>query len=303
LDIDSLLIYANVISAIGTLTLAYFAYKNIKASKVQLKYIQQQTKLFKSMQEPLIVIKDKKFNKNKIILDLINKGGGMAAEIAIKTRFFITKQELDKESRRLLMRTPFKDFKKLKLKAYDRLVHEQGFLVKKDFFNPDGGIFFDTLSWFKKRKLKNQTYYKVYPSDIINFLMNEKGDTILEESQTEKFSTEPLFWFTLVRHKKLEWFAPGKGNSLEEMIKIMKDNKILTFGITFNLVSRDRIGRVIYHEQIDSCIFDVRHHKSIEDAINEGRKVQFTNLGWREIQKRVRWMPASQYEELEFVDR
>jgi len=301
---DSLLIFANVISAIGTLTLAYFAYKNIKSTKVQLKYIQQQTKLYKSMQEPLIVINDKKFENNKIILKLSNEGGGMATELAIKTSFFITKQELDEESLKLIRRTQFKDFKKLKLRAYDRLIPEQFFLVKKDFFDPtDGGFFFNSLSWFKKRKLKNQTYYKVYPSKIYNFLLNKKGDTILKESKMDTFSAEPLFWFSVVRNKKMEWFAPGKGNSLDEMINIFKENKISTFGITFDLVSRDRIGRVIYHEKIDSCIFDIKNHSTIEDAMDEGRKVQFTPLGWREIQKRVGWMPASQYEELKFPEK
>ena len=112
----------------------------------------------------------------------------------------------------------------------------------------------------------------------------------------------PLFWFSIVR-KKWEWLAPGKGNSLDEMVNIMKENGMMTFGITFKLVSRDRIGRVIYHEEIDSCIFDVRKHNTIEDAISEGRKVQFTPLGWREIQKRIGWLPASQYEELEFIDK
>jgi hypothetical protein len=52
-------------------------------------------------------------------------------------------------------------------------------------------------------------------------------------------------------------------------------------------VSRDKIGKVHHHQEIDSCIVDLKENKTLEEAINSSRKVHFTPLGWLEIQKKL----------------
>ena len=64
-------------------------------------------------------------------------------------------------------------------------------------------------------------------------------------------------------------------------------------------MSQDKIGKVHNHQEIDSCIVDVKENKTLEEAINSGRKVQFTTLGWPEIQKKSKWLPSFLYNEIE----
>jgi len=307
LQTNDLLAIASVISAIGTLALAFFTYKTIKASKAQLEYLKAQTKVFTTQQEPLITTQDKKFKGNKIELLLRNCGGGIAYEVAVETRFYITKQVLDEESKRLLWTTPFDKMDKIQFKAYDRLIPEQSIKVNKEVLSLEEDDFEEnpylmSLSWFSKNKMKKADYNIVYPSAATTFMFSQATkQTILEpKDESELFEVEPFFLISLSKYPHSRVFAPLKANTFDELIKILKDDNIVTFGITFDLVSRDRVGRVIRHEEIDTCIVDLRKDKTIEDAMKGGRKVYFTSLGWREIQKKVKWLPSDEYNTLKF---
>jgi hypothetical protein len=304
---NDLLAIASVISAVGTLALAFFTYKTIKASKIQLEYLKAQTKVFTTQQEPLITIQDKKFKGNKLELQLRNCGGGIAYEVAVETRFYITKQVLDEESKRLLWTTPFDKMDKIQLKAYDRLIAEQSIKIKKEVLALEEDDYTEnpylmSLPWYTKNKMKKADFDIVYPSAATTFLFSQTTkQTILEPKEvSELFEAEPFFLISLSKYPHCRVFAPLKANTFDELITFLKDDKIVTFGITFDLVSRDRVGRVIHHEEIDTCIVDLRQDKTIEDAMKSGRKVYFTTLGWREIQKKVKWLPSDDYNTLKF---
>ena len=305
MDTSEILAIASVISAIGTLTLAYFTYKTIKASEAQLNFLRAQTKLFTKQQEPLITIQDRKFKGNTIELLLKNCSNGIAYEVAVKMRYYITKQELDDESKRLLMTTSPEKRHTLQLMGYDKLKHEQVFRIRSEVLSIEDEDLKDDLfllmqPWFIKSRLRKTGYYNVYPHPTVTFMFSKSSNQSLLEPKTEGewFEVEPFFMISL--SKKHQSFAPTKANTFDELIGYFKENNINTFGITFSLGSRDRVGRVIHHEEIDSCIVDLREHNTIEDAIKGGRKVHFTPLGWREIQKRVKWMSASDYESIQF---
>lgn len=42
-----------------------------------------------------------------------------------------------------------------------------------------------------------------------------------------------------------------------------------------------------------------KFEKGVSEAINSGRKVHFTTLGWLEIQKKSKWLPSYLYNEIE----
>lgn len=305
MDTSEILAIASVLSAIGTLTLAYFTYRTIKASEAQLTFLKEQTKLFTKQQEPLIIIQDRKFKGNTIELLLKNCSSGIAYEVAVETRYYITKQELDDESKRLLMTTPPEKRHTLQLMGYDKLKREQIFRIRSEVLSiKDEGVKDDPFlllqPWFIKSRLRKTAYYNVYPHPTVTFMFSKSSSQSLMEPKKEGewFEVEPFFMISL--SKKHQSFAPKKANTFEELIGYFKENNINTIGIIFDLFSRDRVGRVIRHEEIDTCIVDLRVHNTIEDAIKGGRKVYFTPLGWREIQKRVKWMSASDYDSIRF---
>ena len=289
-----ILVISNLFATFGTLSLAYFAYKNIKLSNEQLKFLRKQLRIFYSQQEPYLLVQDRNFNGNKIELILSNHGEGTAYEVAVSTTFFITEFKLTKESERLLRKTPLKKWDNLNIQGRFDLLSNTHLLLKKDKEEINNGLFNRAISWLLRRPIE---YEIVYPSSATTFMFDlENEESILKSGEKNKiFECEPYFFVT---PSKLG--IQGKGFLFDELKDFLLRNNVQFIGITFHLVSRDKLGNVHNHQEIDSCIVDLKEHKTLEEAINSERKAYFTSLGWIEIQKEVGWLSSSLYDEIKF---
>lgn len=297
-----ILIISNIIVAFGTLTLAYSAYRNIKSSKEQLKFLRSQTRIFSSQQEPYLLVQNKKFKGNKIELSLNNHGGGTAYDVAVSTRFFITEVKLTNESERLLRETPRKKRDKLNIQGRFNLLPNRPLLVEKNKEEIKNGLFNKAISRILKRPID---YEIVYPSSATTFIFNSQNEqSILESGEANKlFEFEPYFLVTTKKNEKeFKFGTSSKAFLFDELKDFLLQNNIQFIGIVFYLVSRDKIENVHHHQEIDSCIVDLKENKTLEDAVNSGRKGYLTTLGWAEIQKGVGWMPSYLYNEIKFVE-
>ena len=291
----NLLIISNMMVAFGTLVLAYYAYKNIKSSKEQLN-------LFRSQQEPYLLVQDKQFIGNKIELILSNHGQGTAYDVAVSTRFFITEFNIGNDSKRLLRESPLERWSKLEIKGIFNLVSTKSLLLKKEEEEINTRFFNRVMSTIFKKPLN---YHIVYPSSATTFIFDvENEETILKCGDENKhFEFEPYFWVTTQKNERhLKLGTMGKGSLFDNLRDFLIQNNIQFIGIVFNLISRDKLGNVHYHQEIDSCIVELNVNKTLEEAINSGRKVHFTPLGWIEIQKKVKWLPSQEYNEIKFMN-
>ena len=295
-----ILIITNIMVAGGTLILAYVAYLNIKSSKEQLKLLRNQTRIFSSQQEPYLLVQNKKFKGNKIELALNNHGGGTAYDVAVSTRFFITEVKLTNESERLLRETPRKKWDKLNIQGRFNLLPNSHLLLEKNKEEIKNSLFNRAISWILKRPIN---YEIVYPSSATTFIFDlENEESILKSGEENIFEFEPYFWVTTKKNEEeFKLGAAGKAFLFDELKDFLIQNNIQFIGITFDLVSRDKIGNVHNHQEIDSCIVDLKENKTLADAVNSGRKEHLTTLGWVEIQKGVGWLPSYLYNEIKFV--
>lgn len=296
-----ILTISNIMVAGGTSILAYVAYLNIKSSKEQLKLLRNQTRIFSSQQEPYLLVQNKKFKGNKIELSLNNHGGGTAYDVAVSTRFFITEVKLTNESERVLKETPLKKRDKLNIQCRFSLLPNSHLLLEKNKEEIKSGLFNRAISRILKRPIN---YEIVYPSSATTFISDLKNEEpILKSGEENIFEFEPYFLVT--NKKNEEEFKVGtqyKVFLFDELKGFLIQNNIQFIGITFDLVSRDKIENVHNHQEIDSCIVDLKENKTLEDAVNSGRKVHLTTLGWVELQRGVGWMPSYLYNEMKFVE-
>lgn len=296
-----LLLISNLMVAGGTLALAYFTYKSIKSSEKQVKFLRKQTQILNSQQEPYLLVQDKEFKGNKIGLYLSNHGGGTAYEVAVETKFYLVEVKLTNESEKLLRETPIDKWDKLdKLSIQGTYNHSlnKTLLLEKDKEDIKNDIFTKLMS----QRLKIPINYEiVYPSSATTFIFSaENEQSILKAGEKDIFfEFEPYFLVTTNKFEKVVPGSTGKVFLFNELKDFLLKNNIQYIGITFYIVSRDKIGKVHNHQEIDSCIVDVKENKTLEEAINSGRKVHFTALGWLEIQKKSKWLPSYLYNEIE----
>lgn len=172
----------------GTLALAYYAYKNIKSSEEQLKFLRRQTEIFTSQQEPYLLVQNREFKGNKIGLFISNHGVGTAYEAAVETRFFLVEVKLTNESERLLRETPvdkWDKLDKLSIQGTYNLSPNKTLLLEKNKEDIKNDIFTRLMS----QRLKVPINYElVYPSSATTFIFStENEQSILKAGEKDVF--------------------------------------------------------------------------------------------------------------------
>jgi hypothetical protein len=296
-----LVLISNLMVAGGTIALAYFTFKSIKSSEKQLKFLRKQTQILNSQQEPYLLVQDKEFKGNKIELYLSNHGGGTAYEVAVETEFYLVEVKLTNESEKLLSETPkdkWDKLDKLSIQGTYNPSLNKTLLLENNKEHIKNDIFTKLMSRILKIPIN---YEIVYPSSATTFIFSaENEQSILKAGEKDIFfELEPYFFVTTNKLEKKVSGYIGKSFLFDELKEFLLKNNIQYIGITFYIVSRDKIGKVHRHQQIDSCIVDLNENKTLEEAINSGRKVRFTPLGWLEIQKKFKWLPSFEYNEIE----
>src|SRR5438309_2684157 len=86
--------FAEIAVAIGTLSLAYLAYKTLKENQKQLSLLSSQTAISRSQLDPYLVLKSLDFERNQVRIGLENLGKGHAAWLGLKGSFYVAEPRL-----------------------------------------------------------------------------------------------------------------------------------------------------------------------------------------------------------------
>lgn len=288
-----ILIISNIMVAVGTLALAVYAHKNIKSSNEQLKFLNKQTKIFTSHQEPYLFIQEKKFKGNKIELSLSNHGEGIAHHIAVNTILAPVEVKITEESERLLRETPHENWDKLDIQGRFNPVPRKSLLLE----NEEN---IGSTSHKKSTILGKST--TVYPSSAVTFLFNsENGQSIIKPGDRDKLSLMNLNHISMLQVTKTKMSLNQVLFHFDELKDFLIKNDTQYIGIMFELVCSDKIGKIYHFQEIDSCVVDLKKNKTLEEAIESGRKVP-SSLGRIEYQKKIGWQPYSVYKGLKEIE-
>ena len=75
--------------------------------------------------------------------------------------------------------------------------------------------------------------------------------------------------------------------SFDDLLRLCKDNCVKFLGFKFDLVYKDFAENVQTPEELMSCVVDVNHHKTLEEAVKENIQLGFFPLGQPEIEKKL----------------
>ena len=289
-------IFVSSMVALGTILLAFFSFKNIKIIREQTKLIFRQSNFLRLQQAPLLKNENLKFDEDEISLKLTNVGNGIATQIGVRTIFCVVEPRIVE---------PPDD------KIKEKILKERG--ISKETWERITKIF-GREPWLKytlshiqkifeeKSKIQRKIFglnlpfsreeiSKAYPEDYnITFLKeNGNGPSILEVGKSGVFKCIPQ-----IVMKIGEPYLSGKKFtkywqklSFENLVRLCKDNSIKFLGFKFDLEYKDFAEDTKTPEELTSCVVDVNHHKSLEEAVKENTQLDFFPLGQPEIEKKL----------------
>ncbi len=218
------LVASNVAVGVGTIVLAFVAFKQMRESRrqalQQVRVLSDQTAVLRSEQDPLLKSHTFIFKGNQLALNLENRGSGRARKIGIETWFYPTVFE---PSQKVGSLVEVSEAGKKEMKIHGR------FLQKST------------------AQLKYQQSHDGESRSYVNFLASTvSGDSLLDHGITENFTlrhVEPVFEMALNKKGGNTSLAYPK---FEELKRIIQDNGFQFVSIWLRLVCKDSVDRPVY---------------------------------------------------------
>jgi hypothetical protein len=267
--------------AAGTLALAYFTFKSVKASDKQLKFIKKQTELFLSQKQPNLQIKNKSFNSNKLLLTLNNTGNGTAEDIAVSCSFHIVK--------------PLRGSKNWLGKHHLNIPVISEIGTKKWVIDSDEG-----LPLILNMKMKDKTI--LIPSTLVIFLENDEFSNSLPQGSTRTFQCEPRFYLKAKKSRFHE--TPDydcKAIPFDELRTLLINNKIEEISVYLSLYSKDNLQNVKNHGTVANFVIDLSKDENLESASRRGQRGSYP-LDKEEMKQRIKWEDYDWYIHGKYLD-
>lgn len=266
--------------AIGTLLLAYYAFRNIQNSQKQLKFFKQQINLLIIDQQPDLQIINYSFDGNKLKLKLQNSGKGRVDDIAVSSAFHIADLKFIPYSliglkEELIIPTITE---KRKPEDIDEIKKLRNFFLNY-LFEPKGMNILE-------------------PSELVVFPHNDEFSYSLPAGQTGIFQCEMLFYLktkTTLFDKIFKDIAfYSRAISFDELKPLLLNNDIKKIAVIFYLLSKDKLQNVISHGRICDFIIDLSNDKNLEDAYKIGTRGPYP-LDHTEIKSQLSWFDYEIY--------
>ena len=256
---ESLSIVSSILLAFFTLLLAYFTWKLAKTSNLQAEFIKKQSDIQTKQLNPFLQIKNIKFIKNRIKFTIKNIGQGDAYSLGVYSNFSISKMEIEKI---------FKKNKKLQALA-------------KWNYEPK------TLIDFKEENKK------IISNGNVTFLKRDDyQNIILKPSEEIHFDVEPNYWISYYPENKIVFGKThGRQINITDLMEIFKKNDILFINIEFSIVYKNALREIVEHLPLANFIFDIKNHKTLQDAIKTNYKPSLIQLSYTEIESKVGNVP------------
>lgn len=241
---------ANILVAIATFVLALITWLTVRHMKKQMVFIQKQTLLFVTEQNPILQAENFKIEGNKLIIKIKNIGKGNAYQIGIHSRFLLAKPIV---------------------KSYDK---EKGMALID--FSYDSTSLIDSFE-NKQHKVINNGY--------VNFI--SKGISrvvILKPDQEINISLEPRFY---LRYPFTFRNSVARVIDFKDLINLFKENNRSFVGLSFELVCKNSIEDPQDSLELAKFIFDIKNHKNLEESFKQKYRMNLEALSTDEIQLKI----------------
>lgn len=153
---------------------------------------------------------------------------------------------------------------------------------------------------FVQHMREPSTDTEIYPSKMLVYLKNTDGKSRLHPKDTAEFKGEILFWYTYFKSYPFKELISGKevhagkGCSFNELRALMVENSVQFLAVSIDMVYMDISERIREYEPFWDILVDLEKHKTMEDAVKDGRRFAQSPLGLEELE----WIPWEQYKNM-----
>jgi hypothetical protein len=263
---------AEIAVALGTLSLAYLAYKTLKENQKQLSLLSSQTTIFRSQLDPYLVVKSLKFEGNQVRINIENLGKGHATWLGIEGSFYLVEPRLyaDRGIDNPITESQAKERQQRSLTVWGRYV---------------ASINTTPLSYGDRSN--------VTPTSIVSFLVNKDiGDALLRVGEAQEFVLEPFFGFVTDNKFELSGYQALRFSELREFLD---RNGVRYVALDFHVVCKDIVDNDGPSERLCRFVMDLRKHQTLEEAYREDRDFGFTPVSVREMTRKEGFFSSSDY--------
>ncbi len=256
----------NIFVAIGTISLALVAFLSLKENS---KFMKIQADELKKQNMPVISIKGFFFKGNKIILSLVNVGTThIRWPVLYTTAYAVESTPLTK--------TPEGHVRVTKQNENDQ---EE---THTDYTYFHGNII------YKEKKVS------IYNSATFLDPLN-KNEIDMFSGKELGYSVEPIFLIGNEKSKRkslpTHWFPP------KEFIEFMNSSSLKAVYLGFEICGKDAIDNTLRPISFASFVFDIRLHKTFEEAYKDNFKVSFLPINFDENSE-MKFMERQWYEDI-----
>ena len=324
-----------ILLAYFTYKLASSTDKSINNSQNQLEFLKKQNEILMNQQNPYLQFTDLKFHKNTISFSIENIGEVNAYNVGVFWRFNpVLLVGLSEEGGKLgdLLKFP-DEYKKAIVKDFYSNeyapIQESVFLtsdyIKKSLEDPSSKI--STLKkLYDSGKLKEHypnlifthADLRILYSDnkgiivhngCINYPNTESPNFVIKPRERLNLECEPKNYLYYVSQSNSEKYLDEhlnlfKGNlklaskipvSLDELIEILKQNKVDFVNFIFELVYKNQYGKCSERITIKDFVFSVKDHSTLEQALKEGLKSGRFLVSQRDKENVLKIEPEDEY--------
>jgi len=258
-----------LVVAVGTIALAAVTYQSVSINKKQVLALLKQVTVTKSQFQPVLSVMSSRFVGNRLQLEVMNAGNGMATHLALSVFFSPVGGNIvgDSNDPRPLSREEL-------LEAI-----KEGKPLYADF-----PIEFPKLRYQGK---------EVGPYEIALFLVDPNSPNLeLSPGQICSYNVELQF---LVRYKK-EWSE--KPLKYPELREFLRSNGVAFIGVRFAVEGKDMADNPIQARGLGGFVINLLTAESVEEGSKSGLVFNRYALLPDEVMKRIGWMDHELYSQM-----
>ena len=261
---------ASIVAGVGTIFLASATTWLVLQNRRQVQALVRQGLVLKNQQQPVLVVKDFRFERNNLQITIQNAGNGIASSVVLNAMFVPAERIIVEDA------DSFQPIEKKKL--FQAMV--QGKQVYMRYV-------------IKPPKLKYEKE-NAYPYHIAIFLTDKHQNAMeLMPGQIATFSPEVRF---LIRFQPN--LPTGKAMTYPEIREFLNSNGVNFIGVSIAVRGKDMAENLIQARGICSFMADLKQDESIENAFANNIHADFFTLYPNEVTARVGWLDGEMYDRM-----
>jgi len=250
--------FASILVAIATFTLAYFTWSTLKQTRKEYAVTRKQLLLLQHEKDPKLLLASYSFKGDSLNIKVKNIGDGEAYSLAVVTNFYLSQIDIRE------YRTD---------SAGKRIPYGVYVLANKP------------LKTTLEGKLTS-----LFPRKCANFVSKNKKESIVlypYETIQENLDLN----FLLEEDKQSGHIA----KNFSELKDILRENKTNAVWLHFSIEYKNNLEDIVDYINLAEFVFDINAHKNLEEACAAGIRLEYRQLGQKEIETEIGWEKYDNY--------